>query len=570
MYHLKLCVAFMLLSSTVFAQKAVVKWGEEFKLERGSTDLHVVMTDKTGVYLEQGHLEFSTYHILSISYESSATLVKLDPMLKEKFQKNYSDALGDRQSLEFFVLKDRLFLFAFQNFKKELTVTISGVEINKENGELIGNWVDMATLSRVDKKENIQFKLFPNADSTNIVMISSALGTERNEYRVQTFDVGLHAVSKAFRISNEFDWNTYKLEEILYTVDKRVILAGRVYTYEEGAKKKEKNLAFKSYSIRIYDETGKQQAEINTAVNGKWLTSTQLLLDKGKDLVLLGFYGNSPKSKTIDGLLVQRINPLTGEVLQTNEKVFKGSELSAEGSGGDEADEEETKEERREREELEKQMAEGSYSRYMKFRNVYHTTDGGLLILAEKYNRIYKTTTDNSTGAGGNYRGPRTTYYLIYECGDLMAIKLDAKGGFVWMQVVPKFQRETFLFNTFNGAGVPREQAEAVNRPFFASFGAIQTPTAIHIFMNDSPRNLDVVSAGQRYKSVYKFSKTDLFELTINEATGKITRKSLCSNADIPTSMPRLGSAIGTNWYLVGKTDRIFKSKLIVGMIGVK
>ena len=104
----------------------------------------------------------------------------------------------------------------------------------------------------------------------------------------------------------------FQLEDVLYTINKKIILVGRVYEYEEGKKKKNKFLDFANYNIRLYDEKGKQQAEVNTNINGKWLISTKLVQKGDKDLVLAAFYNNEKRGKTIDGMLVQRINPVTG------------------------------------------------------------------------------------------------------------------------------------------------------------------------------------------------------------------------------------------------------------------
>ena len=76
-----------------------------------------------------------------------------------------------------------------------------------------------------------------------------------------------------------------------------MILVGRLYEYQEGKKKKDKFLDFANYNIRLYNEQGKQQTEISTSINGKWLTSTNLVLEKNKDLVLVAFYNNNKRGK---------------------------------------------------------------------------------------------------------------------------------------------------------------------------------------------------------------------------------------------------------------------------------
>ena len=66
------------------------------------------------------------------------------------------------------------------------------------------------------------------------------------------------------------------------------------------------------------------------------------------------------------------------------------------------------------------------------------------------------------------------------------------------------------------------------------------------------------------------FRKSDCFSVVLDASTGKYTRNVAFSNNDIPTAMPRLGSIIGNDMYLVGKEDRYLgRAKIAVGKITV-
>jgi hypothetical protein len=357
-----------------FAQKPTVQWGEEFKMKKGSTDLEVIYSDNSGVYLEEGHLALKSYFVIGATARSSATLVKLDKNLSEIYRSDFNKELKGKEFVQFFVLQNKLLMFAYDYDKKEKRLDIFGAEINKSNGELAGQWILMNSLQKEEQKDDIDFKLTLNADSTKMVVVSSTIGKERNEYKVQEYDISLKASNKPIIITNEFDPKTYQLEDVLYTNDKKVILVSRLYEYQEGKKKKDKFLDFANYNIRLYNEKGKMQSEINTGINGKWLTSTKLVLEKNKDLVLVAFYSNSKKGSTVDGMLVQRINPNSGEIISTSEKQINNSLLSteADAAGDESSDEKESKAERKEREALDKIKDEGEgFSKYMQFRNVF-------------------------------------------------------------------------------------------------------------------------------------------------------------------------------------------------------
>lgn len=208
-----------------------------------------------------------------------------------------------------------MLIIASDYSKRDKTLAIYATEIDKNSGELSGDWKPLTSFQKEEKKDNINFKIAFNADSTKMVVVSSIEGKEKNTYQVQEFDKNLTLTAKPVDISNEFDPKTFQLEDVLYTINKKIILVGRVYEYEEGKKKKTRFLDFANYNIRLYDEKGKQQAEVNTNIDGKWFISTKLVQKGDKDLVLAAFYNNAKRGKTIDGMLVQRINPVTGTVI---------------------------------------------------------------------------------------------------------------------------------------------------------------------------------------------------------------------------------------------------------------
>ncbi|MEO7982492.1 MAG: hypothetical protein ABI688_00295 [Bacteroidota bacterium] len=573
MKQLNLLMASISLCLFSYSQKPEIKWGDEFRLRKGSTDLDVVYADKSGVYLQESHLAMKSYFVIGATARTSATLIKLDKSLSEVYRNDFNKELKGKEFEQFFVLQDKMLLFASDYSKREKTLDIYAAEVDKTSGELSGDWTQITSFQKDDKRDDINYKIALNADSTRMVVVSSIIGKEKNTYQVQEFEKTLKPSGKPIIISNEFDPKTYQLEDVLYTINKKIILVGRIYEYEEGKKKKDKFLDFANYNIRMYDEKGKQQTEVNTNVNGKWLMSTKMVQEKGNDLVLAAFYNNARKGKTIDGMLVQRIDPVTGTVISTSEKQINNSILSTatdDATAEDTGNDDESRAERKEREKLDKIKDEGEgFSRYMQFRNIFYTADNGLVILAEKYHHYTYTTQSYSPGSNGMPGQWTTTTYSVYECGDLLMCKIDAGGNIGWLQVLPKAQRE--VIRTGYGYGLASSGFfDPGNRPFYAGFGAIQANNDIHIIFNDNPKNAAVTQPGQRVKTTNRFGRSDCFVLSVNQATGKYTRHPFFSNADVPTSMPRLGSVIGREMYIVGKDDRMFgKTKIAIAKITV-
>ncbi len=561
------------LSITVNAQTANITWGDEFKLKKGSTDLEVMHTDNTGVYVKESHFALKSYFVIGATVRESATLTKLDKDLKEAYSNNFNKELKGKEYESFFFLKNKLFLLATDYSKKEKTLTLFAAEIDKASGELSGEFTEVTSWQKDDKKEDISFKATYNADSSKMVLVSTIEGREKNNYEVRQFDDNMKALGKSIAISNEFDPKTFQLEDVVYTSAGNVVLIGREYEYQEGKKKKNKYLDFKNYSIRIYNNDGKQIKEINTTINAKWLVSTKIMQLPAKELVLAAFYSDEKRGREINGMLVQRINPQTGDIISTSQKDINTAMISTVEDDNADDDDDESKKERKEREKLEKiQNEEDGFSKYMRFRNFIYTADKGLIILAEKYNSYTYTTTTYQPGSGTMPGRWTTTTYQVYECGDIMMSKIDAAGNIGWLNIAPKQQREVIQTSSGSGTGLSFSFFRGgFNWPFYAGYGVLPGTNSLNIIFNDHKKNDNVLQLGQKVKKISYFRKSECFAINLNTTTGKYTRSNLFSNRDVPTAMPRLSSVLGRDMYLIGKEDRILgKTKIAVARLTIK
>ena len=564
----------LLFSISAFSQSPKIVWGDEFKMSKASTDLQVVMSDNSGVYLQESHGVMTSYFVIGATARKSATLVKLDKNLAEQYRNDFNKELRGKEFDQFFAVQDKLYILATDYSRREKTLTLFAARVEKSTGELAGDWAQLASWQKEEKSDDIHYKVSTSVDSTNLILVSSVQGTGRNTYQVQVFDNNLKALGGTVNVSNEFDPKTFQLEDVIYTSNKKVVLVGRKYEYEEGKRKKDKFLDFVNYNIRIYDSKGKQQNEINTEINGKWLVSTKVLQEADKDLVIAAFYSNEKKGKNIDGLLVQRIDPNPGNIITTSQKEINTSLITAAedetATPADEEKDEESRKERKEREKFDKIKDEGEgFSRYMRFRNIFYTPDHGLVILAEKYYQYTYTTTQYNAGFNGMPGSWTTSTYTVFETGDLMMCKIDGGGNISWLNVLPKEQREVISGGyTYGGFAIGYYYFYTYNRPFYSGFGALQNGNNIYVVFNDHTANAGVLQLGQRVKRESYFRKSDCFSVTLDAITGKYTRKVFFSNKDVPTAMPRLGAYIGNDLYIIGRDDRLFgRTKVAVAKI---
>ena len=576
-----IAASFLFALTHLYAQTATATWGDEFKMRKGSTDLSVIYADKTGVFVREGHLALKSYFVIGGSTRESATLIKLDKGFAEEYKSDFNKELKGKQFEDFYFIQNKLYLLASDYSKKSKTLTLHAAEINKGDGQLSGDWKVLTSWQKEEKSDDLQFTLGYNADSTKMIVVSTNEGRDKNTYDVKQFDNKMNASGTPIVISNEFDPKTFQPEDVIYTVSGNIVMIGRLYDYENGKKKKTKNLQFKNYIVRIYDKDGKTIKEINTDIEGKWLVSTKVAQIPSKDIVLAAFYSDTKKSREINGMLIQRINPLTGEILSTSKKDLNTSMISAVDADTDD-DNDESRKERKERERLEKiREDEDGLSKYMRFRNFVYTQDKGLVIIAEKYHHYTYTTTNLNNGVGmGGIGNSRTTTYDVHECGDIMMSKMDEAGNLSWLHVLPKNQREVIQLGSSSGFGSGLSFnmgtsffSNSFNYPFYAGLASLAIPglNNVVVLFNDNTKNGDVMQPGQKVKATTRFGKSDLYALNLDAGTGKYKRTSLFSNNDQPTAMPRLGVPIGKDFYLIGKDDKIIgKTKIAVGKITFK
>lgn len=555
---LLLAAFFLLLFSTSFSQKPTINWGDEFKLKKGSTHLRVIDSDATGVLLEEGHLALKSYFVIGATVRSSGRLVKLDKNFNEIYNVAYDRELKGKEFEQFFKLGKKIFIISSSFKKSSRELTLFASEINRNDGQMVSGWTELKTITKDDKKESIDYELHYNSDSTKMVIVSSVTGRSKSSFSLLEINQNLRPSAKEIIVNTGSEAEVYRLENIVYTNNKRVILVGKEFEFEEGKKEKDKNLVFAQYNIKMFDDKGKQIKEFSTEIDGKWLMNTSVFQEKDSDIILTSFYSTAKKAKEINGILIQRIDPLTGDVKKTAQGPIDYSFLAEDNKPEEDADE--TRKERYEREQIEKLVAsQKGLAPTISFRKLIHTHDGGMLIIAENF-RVYTVSRYNPSN--GSY-----SHTTVYDSKELIFCKVNAENNIEYVKILPKFQRESYSAS----AGVGPNLTSMLGFPYYSGFSIMESGNNIHLFFNDNPKNESITKAGQIPKVVHKFQKSHNFVLTLNLETGDITRKFFFSNADNVSSMPRYASVFGNVLYLIGMNRSIFgQSKIAVAKIELK
>jgi len=156
-----LTLTLALISFAALSQSKV-SWGEEFKMHRSSTDLSIVYTDKSGIYMEESH-DIMKVGFFSSRLRKSSILVKLDANMAEQYRNDFDKELKGKDFDRLFLIRDRLYLFATDFNKKDNSLHLYAAEIDKGSGNLKGDWQEIYVMEAATKKllkDKIQWTKF--------------------------------------------------------------------------------------------------------------------------------------------------------------------------------------------------------------------------------------------------------------------------------------------------------------------------------------------------------------------------------------------------------------------------
>ena len=184
------------------AQTASATWGDEFKMRKGSTDLSVIYADNSGVYVREGHKALKGYFVIAATTRESATLIKLDKTLAEVYKNDFNKELKGKEFEDFYFIQNKLYILASDYRKKDRTLTLYAAEIKKDDGELAGDWIELTSWQKDEKKDDLDFETSYNTDSTKMIVVSTDAGKEKNTYEVKEFDSKMKPIGKTATITN--------------------------------------------------------------------------------------------------------------------------------------------------------------------------------------------------------------------------------------------------------------------------------------------------------------------------------------------------------------------------------
>lgn len=258
------------------------------------------------------------------------------------------------------------------------------------------------------------------------LLVSYRLAPEIRNDKNSYDKLGIHVFDETLQEiwGNEFTmpYTEKRMDNLDYAVDANgnAYLLAKVYNSED-RKEKDKSTGNPDYQLEVFkfskNNTKPEQAKIS--LNENFIQEASLLENTSHEMIIACTYSKSAKSKSTEGIFLGVLN--AGQVGNYKKGYYKFP-----------VEELQKFETNRKRRKIEKD--EDYEIPNLQVRNIIVEKDGSIFIACEEEYFDRRTTGTSSSGYS-----TKTIYY--YE--DILGIKIDAAGNFVWMRKVPKRQKGT-------------------------------------------------------------------------------------------------------------------------------
>jgi hypothetical protein len=570
------CIACLLMLSLVVFSQSNYKlvMGEEIKLKKGTADLDIVMADKSGLYFTEERLKVQSY-ILFASAKAAIKLYKIDNNFSEVFDKEYKKELKGLEFHSFQALGEDLYMFATDYTKKERLFTVYGAKIDKNNGDLLGDFIELGHYELESKKDDYEMKMTLTRDSTAFLMVSNISNKDRVSIAVSVLDKNFKK-KEATVIPMSFDPGLYTLQDVKLTANNKIVLLGREYELTQVGKKKRKRLVFKNYAMDVYDVDGKRIHGIPMQTGDRFIINGKLVDQPGGGLLLAGFYSNTSKKDDLNGFFINKVDVDNGTLAVSSYKEINASMFGkAYADEGDEDDE--TRDEKKQAKKAKDDDDEDELPNEYIIRSVdINPTDNSIVITSEVSQHSYYTYSVPQYNSATRMTTYTTTTVHRFTNQDILVINADKNGNIRWINDIAKSQVEE-VRNSNSGYGVTFGSfenyfANAGGMPYYSSYKSLIYNNNLVLLMNDHTSNNVNPQYGDKVRSVYNFrKKSNTYGIAIDLATGKMTRKFIASNNDETILMPRHAYIVKNDLYMPSWRMRAMaKTKLQFAKLTVK
>jgi hypothetical protein len=566
-------------SIVVSAQNYRITWGEEIKLKKGTADLDIVAADNTGLFFTETRKRMTGYFVIGATYGNAIKLMKLDKNFGEVFDKEYKKELKGLEYHSFQPLENDLYMFASDYEKKTRQFKILGAKVDKSSGDIPGDFLELGSYELESKRDDYEMKVTPVQNGKAFLMISNISGKDRFSLGISILDKSLKKKESTI-LNLSFNPDNYQLQDVQYTKTNKIVLLGKEYEEAQYGKKKRKRLVFKQYVMGIYNMKGEKENEVVINSDDRYVISGKLIETPAGEMLLAGFYSNAAKKDDLNGFFINKVDTEKGAMTLSSFKEINSGMLGKffEDEGDDD---DETKENKKLAKKAKDDDDEEEFPNKFIIKSVdINPADNSIVITSEvsKYSYYFYTNSNyNSTTRTWNRT---TTHVHRFTNQDILVINADKDGNIKWLNALPKSQVEEIrTSNNTTGNGIffgGNDQgsyfAAAGGMPFYSSYTSLIHNNKLVIIMNDHNSNNVNPEYGNKVKTVYNFRKrSTVYGISIDLATGAMTRKIIGSNNEETILMPRHAFVVKNELFVPSWRQKILaKTELKFAKISVK
>ncbi len=568
-----------LITFSVSAQTYRITWGEEIKLKKGTADLDIVAADNTGLFFTETRRKMTGYFVIGATYGNAIKLMKLDKNFGEVFDKEYKKELKGLEYHSFQPLENDLYMFASDYEKKSRQFKILGAKVDKNSGDIPGDFVELGSYELESKRDDYEMKVSPVQNGKAFLMVSNISGKDR-------VSLGISVLDKSFKkkentvINLSFNPDHYQLQDVQYTKSNKIVLLGKEYEEAQYGKKKRKRLVFKQYVLGIYNMNGGKEKEVVINSDDRYVISGKLIETPAGEMLLAGFYSNAAKKDDLNGFFINKVDPEKGEMTLSSFKEINAGMLGK--SFEDENDDDdEIKENKKQAKKAKDDDDEEEFPNKFIIKSVdINPADNSIVITSEVSRYSYYFYTNSNYNSTTRTWTRTTTHVHRFTNQDILIINANKDGNIKWLNALPKSQLEEIrTSNNSSGNGIffgGNDQgsyfAAAGGMPFYSSYSSLINNNKLVIIMNDHTSNNVNPEYGIKVKTVSNFRKrSNVYGVSIDLATGAMTRKIIASNNEETILMPRHAFVVKNELFIPSWRQRLMaKTELKFAKISVK
>lgn len=545
MKKILLTASVLIASIAGFAQTYKLTWGEEMKLKKGTTDLDIITADNSGLYVTEQRVKLKSYFVIGATYGNAYKLIKLDKNFGEVYDKEYKKELKGLDFHSFQPLEDDLFMFATDYDKKEREFIVLGSKVDKSSGDLNGDFLELGRFALESKRDNYDMKMTSIQNGKAFLMVSNISNKDRVSLAVSVLDKTLKRKESAI-INMSFNPGLYQLEDVRFTTDKKIVVLGREYEEVEYGKRKKKKLVFKQYVLTIYNNKGKKEKDVTVDAADRYIISGKLIEQPTGEMLLAGFFSHDAKKTELNGFYINKLNPVDGALTLSSFKEINAGML---GNSFEDAadDDDESKASKKEAAKAKADDEEVDFPNSYIIKSVdINPVDNSIIIASEVSKYSYYSYTTQTYNNATKMWSTQWHYVHSFTNKDILVINADKDGNIRWLNDLPKSQVEEIRTSSGGGSGISfgMDQgsffAQSGGMPFYSSYARLISNNNLILLFNDHNSNNVNAEYGSKVKTISNFrKKSSVYAVSIDLATGKMTRKLLGANNEETILMPR-------------------------------